>query len=105
MRLYVSNDHMGNFVDCVRSRKPTICPAEVGHRSVTVCHLGNISLRLGGRRLEWDPEKEQFKGDEEANRMLNRPMRAPWKLCESTATGACRMRHGDPCLHAANEGC
>jgi hypothetical protein len=79
-KLYVSNNHAGNFVECVRSRKPTICPAEVGHRSVTVCHLGNISLRLGGRRLEWDPVKEQFKGDDEANRMLNRPMRAPWKL-------------------------
>jgi predicted dehydrogenase len=79
-KLYVSNNHIGNFVDCVRSRKETICPAEVGHRSVSVCHLGNISLRLGGRRLEWDPARERFKNDEEANRMLNRPMRAPWKL-------------------------
>jgi len=79
-RLYVSNNHHGNFVDCVRSRKETICPAEVGHRSVSVCHLGNISLRLGGRRMEWDPEKERFTGDDEATRMLGRPMRAPWKL-------------------------
>jgi myo-inositol 2-dehydrogenase / D-chiro-inositol 1-dehydrogenase len=79
-RLYVSNDHAGNFIDSVRTRKPTICPAEVGHRSVTVCHLGNISLRLGGRKLEWDPEKERFKNDDEANAMLNRPMRKPWKL-------------------------
>jgi predicted dehydrogenase len=79
VRLYVSNDHIGNFVDCVRSRKETICPAEVGHRSATVCHLGNISMRLGGRRLEWDPEKEQIK-DEEANRMLSRPYRGKWKL-------------------------
>jgi myo-inositol 2-dehydrogenase / D-chiro-inositol 1-dehydrogenase len=80
VRLYASNNHVGNFIDCVRTRKPTICPAEVGHRSVTVCHLGNISLRLGGRKLEWDPEKERFKNDEEANAMLNRPMRKPWKL-------------------------
>jgi predicted dehydrogenase len=79
-RLYASNNHVGNFIDSVRTRKPTICPAEVGHRSVTVCHLGNISLRLGGRKLEWDPEKERFKNDEEANTMLNRPMRKPWKL-------------------------
>jgi hypothetical protein len=51
VRLYESNDHIGNFVDCVRRRREPICPAEVGHRSATVCHLGNISLRLGGRRL------------------------------------------------------
>jgi predicted dehydrogenase len=79
-RLYVSNDHIGNFLDCVRSRQEPICTAEIGHRSVTVCHIGNISLRLGGRRLEWQPEHEHFKGDEEANLMLNRPMRKPWKL-------------------------
>jgi predicted dehydrogenase len=80
VRLYVSNDHHGNFLDCVRSRKATICPAEVGHRSVSVCHIGNISLRLGGRKLHWDPAAERFKNDEDANRMLDRPKRAPWKL-------------------------
>lgn len=79
-RLYESNDHHQNFVDCVRSRKETICPAEVGHRSVTVCHLGNISLRMGGRRLDWDPERERFTNDDEANKMLSRPYRKPWKL-------------------------
>ena len=56
------NDHHGNFLDCVRSRKATICPAEVGHRSVSVCHLGNISLRLGGRRLEWDSGEGAVRG-------------------------------------------
>jgi predicted dehydrogenase len=79
-RLYVSNDHHANFIECVRSRKPTICPAEVGHRSVSLCHMGNISLRLGGRKLAWDPTAERFTGDEDANRMLDRPKRAPWKL-------------------------
>jgi predicted dehydrogenase len=79
-RLYASDNHVGNFIDCVRSRKEPICTAEVGHRSVSVCHLGNISLRLGGRKLLWDPASERFKGDNEANLMLNRPMRAPWKL-------------------------
>jgi predicted dehydrogenase len=80
VRLYVSNDHIGNFVDCVRSRKAPICPADVGHRSVTVCHIGNVSLRLGGRRLEWDPKEERFVRDDEANLMLARPHRSPWKI-------------------------
>ncbi len=79
-RLYESNDHQQNFVDCIRSRKAPICTAEIGHRSVTVCHLGNLSLRMGGRRLEWDPVKERFTNDEEANLMTSRPYRKPWKL-------------------------
>jgi predicted dehydrogenase len=80
VRLYKSDDHMRNFLDCVRSREATICPAEVGHRSVTVCHLGNISLRLGGRTLVWDPAKERFRGDALAEQMLSREMRAPWRI-------------------------
>ncbi|HEV3122506.1 MAG TPA: Gfo/Idh/MocA family oxidoreductase [Isosphaeraceae bacterium] len=80
VRLYDSNDHMRNFFDCVRDRKPTICPVEVGFRSVTVCHIGNISMRLGGKHLKWDPAKERFEGDTLANQMLSRQMRAPWKL-------------------------
>jgi predicted dehydrogenase len=76
-RLYASNDHMGNFFECVRTRKAPVADAEIGHRSVSVCHLGSISLRLG-RKLQWDPEKEQFVGDEEANRMVAREQRRPW---------------------------
>jgi predicted dehydrogenase len=78
-RLYVSTNHMGNFFDCIRSGKPTICTAEIGHHSVNVCHLGNIAIR-SGKKLKWDPKAEQFIGDDEANKWLSRPMRAPWKL-------------------------
>jgi predicted dehydrogenase len=78
-RLYVSNNHMGNFFECVKSRKPTICEPEIGHRSVSVCHLGVIAIRLG-RKLSWDPAKEQFIDDAEANGHLAREMRKPWSL-------------------------
>ncbi len=76
-RVYVSNDHMANFVDCVKTRKPTICPADVGHRSASLCHLGVITIRLG-RKLNWDPAKEQFIGDSEADTYIARPMRRPY---------------------------
>jgi len=76
-RVYVSNDHMANFIDCVKTRKPTICPAEIGHRSASLCHLGVIAIRLG-RKLKWDPAKEQFIGDDEADKHLSRPMRKPY---------------------------
>jgi predicted dehydrogenase len=76
-RLYVSNDHMGNFFECVRSRKQPICEAEIGHRSATICHLSAIALRLG-RKLKWNPKKEEFVGDKEANGYLAREMRKPW---------------------------
>jgi len=74
-RLYESSDHMKNFFDCVRSRKQPICDAEIGHRSASVCHLGVIALRLG-RKLQWNPQQEQFVNDAEANRWVAREMRA-----------------------------
>jgi predicted dehydrogenase len=78
-RLYVSPDHMGNFIECARSRRDPICDVETGHRSATECHLANISLRLG-RKLGWDAEREQFTGEgaAEGNRMLVREMRQPY---------------------------
>lgn len=78
-RLYVSNNHMGNFFDCTRTRKDPICPAEVGHRSATMCHLGAISLRTG-HALTWDATAEKFTGDHaaEANGYLAREMRKPY---------------------------
>jgi len=73
-----SRDHMENFFDCMRTRKDPICKVEVGHRSATVCHLGNIALRLG-TKLHWDSAAERFVGDtaEQANAMLQRTMRKP----------------------------
>lgn len=77
-RLYTSNDHHGNWLDCIRSRKAAICTAEIGHRSATICHLGNISLRLGGRKLHWDPKHQEFIGDREANTYLSRKLQNGW---------------------------
>lgn len=77
-RCYPSTNHKRNWVECVRSRKSTICPPEVGHRSATVCHLGNIGYRLR-KKLRWDPVKEQF-DDADANKLVSREARAKWKL-------------------------
>jgi len=79
IHLYKSNDHIGNFIDCVKSRSLTIAPAEVAHRSVMIGHLGVIAIRLG-RKVKWDPRRERFIGDDEANRLLSRSMRSPWHL-------------------------
>jgi len=71
--------HARNFLDCVKSRKRPNADVEEGHRSAIMCHLGNISMRMG-RSLKWDAAKEQIVGDSEANQWLTRPYRAPWKL-------------------------
>jgi predicted dehydrogenase len=77
VRLPVSADHMGNFFESVRSRKQPICPAEVGHRSASICHLAGIAIQLG-RKLKWDPVKEEFVRDKEANALLARQQRKKW---------------------------
>jgi len=79
IQLYKSNNHKGNLLDCIKSRAETIAPAEVAHRSCTVCLLGEIAMRLG-RKLKWNPDTEQFVNDDVANKMLWRPMRSPWQL-------------------------
>jgi predicted dehydrogenase len=79
VRLYRSIDHHQNFLDCVRLRTRPAVDVETGHRSATVCHIGDIAVRLG-RKLRWDPAKELFINDDVANKMLSRPMRAPWRL-------------------------
>lgn len=71
--------HMGNFLEAVRTRGRTAATVEIGHRSATVCHLGNIAMTLE-RPLKWDPKAEQFIGDDEANRMRSRPYREPYVL-------------------------
>ncbi|HZT82126.1 MAG TPA: gfo/Idh/MocA family oxidoreductase, partial [Gemmataceae bacterium] len=79
LRAYPSDNHRRNWIECIKARRETICPAEVGHRSATVCLLGNIGYWLR-RPLRWDPAKERFVDDEEANKLVSREMRAPWKL-------------------------
>jgi len=68
-----------NFLDCVKSRKPCYGTAEIGHRTIAIAHLGNISMMLG-RKLRWDPAKERFEGDAAADEKLSRKMRSPWTL-------------------------
>ena len=79
MQLYASKSHHGNWLDCIRSRKLPIADVEIGHRSATVCHLGNIAIRTG-RKIKWDPVREQIVDDKDAAAMVSRPYREPWKL-------------------------
>ncbi|MHC4704004.1 MAG: Gfo/Idh/MocA family protein, partial [Planctomycetota bacterium] len=79
IKLYESRDHKQNFLDCVKSRKLTICPVEVGHRSISVGLLGEIAM-LTGRKIKWNPETEEIAGDAEAGALLGRSYREPWVL-------------------------
>ncbi len=79
IHLYESLEHHRNFLDCVRSRKETICPAEVGHRSISAGLLGEIAIYTG-RTLKWNPEKEELIGDPVATGLLSRSFREPWVL-------------------------
>ncbi len=76
-----SENHMENWLDCIKSRQKPAADVEIGHRSATVCHLGNIA-RWVGRKLSWDPVKEIFPGDPQANAYLDRPRRKPYLLPE-----------------------
>ncbi|MFH0761503.1 MAG: Gfo/Idh/MocA family oxidoreductase [Bacteroidota bacterium] len=78
-RLYVSTDHFQNFLDCVRSRKETITPCQVAHRSISAALLGEIAM-LTGRKIKWNPDTQEIINDPVASRLLRRPFRAPWKL-------------------------
>jgi predicted dehydrogenase len=78
IKLYKSNNHMQNWVDCVKSRELPITDVEIGHRSASVCHIANICGHIK-RKLYWDAEKELFINDAEANSMLDRPEREPYQ--------------------------
>ncbi len=75
--------HMQNWLDCIKSRKDPIAPVEAGHRAVNLCHFINICRELG-RKLQWDPEAEQFIGDDQANALLHRPRRKGYELPDLT---------------------
>ena len=79
IHLPVSRHHQANLVEAVKTRRSTICPIDVAVRSDTICHLGDIAMRLG-RKLRWDPVREEFVGDAQANAMTTRAMRSPWHL-------------------------
>jgi predicted dehydrogenase len=71
--------HARHFIDCIRNRSKSAADVEIGHRSTIIAHLGNIALKTG-RKLQWDSEKERFRNDAEANRLLSRKARKPWDL-------------------------
>ncbi len=74
-----SDNHHRNWLEAIRARRKPICDVETGHRSASVCALGNIGYELR-RTLKWDPAAERFIGDDDASQHLSRPQRAPWKL-------------------------
>lgn len=78
-RVYFSDNHYMDFLNAIRSRKNPICDVEVGHRTATVCTIGNIAYELK-RPLRWNPKKEKFEDDADANQLLSRPIRKEWKV-------------------------
>lgn len=77
VRLYESRNHEDNWIQCVKTRTQPICPAEIGHRTATICHLSGIAERLG-LPIKWNPAKEEIIGNELASRWMDRPRRAPY---------------------------
>ena len=79
IKLYASTSHHKNWLECIKTRKRPICDVEIGHRSATVCHLGNIALRTVAA-ITWDPVKEEIVGNGQAAKMVTKEYRKPWKL-------------------------
>jgi hypothetical protein len=83
LALWQARWHMQNWLDCIRSRNLPVADVEIGHRSITVCHLANIARNIG-RPLHWDPARELFEGDDQANSYLDRPRRHGFELPASS---------------------
>lgn len=79
LALWQARWHLQNWIDCIRTRDLPVADVEIGHRSISVCHLANITRQVG-RRLKWDPATEQFLDDGEANRHVDRPRRRGYEL-------------------------
>ncbi|MCB0732221.1 MAG: gfo/Idh/MocA family oxidoreductase, partial [Ignavibacteriae bacterium] len=78
IHLYKSPEQHLNWLESIRTRQQPVAPAEIGHRSCSTCLVSHIAMKLP-RKLYWDPINERFKNDDEANSMLSRPMRLPWR--------------------------
>jgi predicted dehydrogenase len=83
IHLYTANEQHANWLDCIKTRQQPTAPVEIGHRACSTCLLHHIAMKTG-RHLHWDPEREQFKGDEAANAMLSRPQRSPYTFDQSS---------------------
>ncbi|MGR3811252.1 Gfo/Idh/MocA family protein [Jiulongibacter sp. NS-SX5] len=77
IHLYESNEQHGNWLDCIQSGKQPISPVEIGHRTCSICLISDIAMQLP-RKLNWDPKRERFVNDDEANSMISRPQRYPY---------------------------
>jgi hypothetical protein len=78
-RVYFSDNHYADFIKAIRNRTNPICDVEIGHRTATVCNIGNIAYQLK-RSLTWNPAKEKFKRDKEANALLTRDLRKGYDI-------------------------
>lgn len=79
IHLYKSDNHIGNFLECIKSRKETVAPVEIAHRSISIGLLGEIAMTTG-QKIQWDPVKEEITGNPTASRLMSRPYRQPWNL-------------------------
>jgi predicted dehydrogenase len=77
--VYLSTDHYKDFLQAIRNRTKPVADVEIGHRTATVCNIGNIAYELK-RPLHWNPHKEEFRNDDEANRLRSREMRKEWMV-------------------------
>jgi predicted dehydrogenase len=83
IHLYTATEQHANWLECIHTRKQPTAPVEIGHRACSTCLLHHIAMKTK-RRLHWDPEREKFKGDDDANAMLSRPQRSPYTFAESS---------------------